>query len=75
MSNSLVTVATFSQPFEGHLVRARLESEGIPCFLADAHTISAKHVSILLLGILLPFLSRRWLCRGCGRSWKMKLFR
>jgi hypothetical protein len=156
MSNSLITVATFSQPIEGHLVRARLETEGIPCFLADAHTISAnwfysnaiggvklqvraadaqrarvlveeeleRHqserddidwtavdpdwtfdgsqadddahscptcgstevfyekfsrplifLSILLLGIPVPFLSRRWSCRGCGRSWKMKLFR
>lgn len=155
MSNSLVTVASFSEPINGYLVRARLEDEGIPCFLADAHTISAnwfysnaiggvklqvraadaerarviiererqRHrsdaddvdwtavdprwtfdgnhtdegactcprcgsmevfyekfsrplifLSILLLGIPVPFLSRRWTCKGCGSTWKMKLF-
>jgi hypothetical protein len=156
MSNKLVTVATFSQPVDGYLVRARLEDEGIPCFVADAHTISANwfysnaiggvklqvregdlaqardvvdyeqrrresevddidwtsvnpewtfdgtnedddahtcpncgsaeifyekfsrpmiFLSILLFGIPVPFLSRRCSCRGCGRTWKMALFR
>ena len=155
MSNSLVTVASFSEPINGYLARARLEDEGIPCFLADAHTISANwfysnaiggvklqvrasdaeraraiveqelrrrrnggdidwtavdptwtfdgnhpeegastcprcgsmevfyekfsrpmiFLSILLLGIPVPFLSRRWSCKGCGSNWKMKLFR
>ena len=156
MSNSLVTIATFSQPFEGHIVRTRLESEGIRCFVADEHTVAANwfysnaiggvklqvreadqdlarsvvedalsqldetqdnavdwsevnpdwtyddddeegqvrcpscdstevyyekfsrplvFLSILLLGIPIPFLSRRWNCQSCGHHWKMKLFK
>ena len=171
MSDKLVTVARFSHPHESHVWRARLESEGISCFIADEHTISAywfysnavggvklqvsrsdvddaeailaaSHeeaaesleahwseldartqkpaipaeapavqtdqqtpldaqegeqphcprcdstevyyekfsrpmifLSILLLGIPLPFLSRRWTCRNCELTWKMKLFR
>ena len=156
MSNKLVTVASFSQPIDSHLVRARLELEGIPCFVADEYTISANwfystafggvkrlvraadladarriverewerrrdqpddidwtqvdpewtfdgaddesdaatcprcgsmevfyekfsrpliFLSILLLGIPMPFLSRRWSCRSCELEWKMKLFR
>lgn len=156
MSNRLVTVATFSQPLDSHLIRARLEAEGIPCFVADEFTVSAnwfysnaiggvklqvreadidraRHIvegelerrknapddidwtaidpqwtfdadsvddeeahtcprcgspevfyekfsrpliflSILLLGIPMPFLSRRWTCKSCDLTWKMKLF-
>ena len=164
MTDNLVTVARFSHPHESHVWRARLESEGISCFIADEHTVSAywfysnavggvklqvrstdaeraeqildaSHeeaarsleelwstleasgprpddalapaaatestegeptrcprcgstevfyekfsrpmifLSILLLGIPLPFLSRRWTCRSCELTWKMKLFR
>lgn len=32
-------------------------------------------LSILLLGVPIPFLSRRWTCRRCELRWKMKLFR
>ena len=154
MRETLVTIARFSHPHESHVWRARLESEGIGCFLADEHTVSAnwfysnavggvklqvrasdsvearrllegsearqleslqdhwreldeRHdverfnddadatscprcestevfyqkfsrpmvfLSILLLGIPLPFLSRRWTCRNCELTWKMKLF-
>ena len=31
-------------------------------------------LSILLLGIPLPFLSREWSCRSCGERWKQRLF-
>lgn len=157
MSNKLITVASCSEPIEGHLLRTRLEAEGIRCFVADEHTISANwfysnaiggvklqvqeadldtartvlitaleererggadydwsevnpdwtfdddqptasehqyscphcdstevfyekfskpwvFLSILLLGIPLPFLSRQWSCRSCGERWKQKLF-
>ncbi len=33
------TVATFSQPVEAHLARARLEAEGIPCVVADEYLV------------------------------------
>lgn len=156
MSNKLVTVASCSEPIEGHLLRTRLEAEGIRCFVADEHTVSANwfysnaiggvklqvreadldcardilisalearesggsevdwsevnpdwtfdegdhdhedqyccpncdstevfyekfsrplvFLSILLLGIPLPFLSREWSCRSCGERWKQRLF-
>lgn len=31
-------------------------------------------LSILLLGVPLPFLSRTWRCDRCGHQWKHKLF-
>jgi hypothetical protein len=157
VSNKLITVASCSEPIEGHLLRTRLEAEGIRCFVADEHTVSANwfysnaiggvklqvresdldsardilistleereqggadfdwsainpdwtfddedqpgskdqyccpqcdstevfyqkfskpwvFLSILLLGIPLPFLSREWSCRSCGATWKQKLF-
>jgi hypothetical protein len=40
MSDRLVTVATFSLPFEVHLAKAKLESEGIECFVADENMVS-----------------------------------
>lgn len=36
----LVTVATFPEAMEAHIYRNRLESEGIPCVLADEHIVS-----------------------------------
>ncbi len=38
----LTTVARYSLPYEAHLARARLESEGIPAFVADEHTINMQ---------------------------------
>ncbi len=35
MSDRLVTIATFSQPVEADLVKSKLESENIECFIAD----------------------------------------
>ena len=37
----LVTVARFSHPEEAYLASAKLESEGIQSFVADAHTVTA----------------------------------
>jgi hypothetical protein len=31
----LITIATFNNTVEAHLIRARLESEGIRCYLQD----------------------------------------
>ncbi|WP_286240656.1 DUF2007 domain-containing protein [Neptuniibacter halophilus] len=38
----LVTIARYSYPYEAHLARSRLESEGIPAYLADEHTINMQ---------------------------------
>ena len=36
----MVTVATFPEAMEAHIFRNRLESDGIPCVLADENIIS-----------------------------------
>lgn len=38
----LVTICRYSFPYEAHVARALLESEGIPVFLADEHTINMQ---------------------------------
>jgi hypothetical protein len=40
--NSLITVATYSFPYEAEISRATLESNGIMAFVADAHTINMQ---------------------------------
>ena len=35
----IVTIATFYDPFKAHIVRTRLESEGIPCYMADGNLL------------------------------------
>ena len=38
----MITIARFSLAIEAHIARAKLESEGIPAFVADEHTITAQ---------------------------------
>ncbi|WP_177424378.1 DUF2007 domain-containing protein [Pseudomonas sp. MYb185] len=38
----LVTISRYSFPYEAQLARALLESEGIPAFIADEHTINMQ---------------------------------
>ena len=40
--DDFVTIATFSQPIEAHIVRTRLEDEGIECFIKDEHLVSVN---------------------------------
>lgn len=42
MAERLVTIATFNEPTEAHILKGRLESEGILCFLGDEHIIGAQ---------------------------------
>ncbi|MBW4056268.1 MAG: DUF2007 domain-containing protein [Proteobacteria bacterium] len=35
----MVTVGRYSTPYEANMVKSRLESEGIPAFIADEYTI------------------------------------
>lgn len=37
MKTKLVHIATFSDTISAHLLRTKLESEGIPCFLNNEH--------------------------------------
>lgn len=50
MAERLITVATFSQPTEAHILKGRLEAEGIPCFLGDEHIIAAQPLYSLAVG-------------------------
>lgn len=38
----LVTIARYSMPYEAHIAKSRLDSEGIPAFVADEHTINMQ---------------------------------
>lgn len=37
---NFVTVATFANAFNANVVKGRLDSEGIPCFIKDEHTVA-----------------------------------
>ena len=39
MEDRIITFQTFDNPALAHIIRARLEAAGIPCFLADEHII------------------------------------
>jgi hypothetical protein len=38
----LVTVKTFDNPIDAHLLRIHLESEGIPCYIFDEEIVSIQ---------------------------------
>lgn len=38
----MITIARYSFPHEAQIARAKLESEGIPVFVADEHTVSVN---------------------------------
>ena len=40
MTDKLITIATFSQPIEAHILKTKLESEEIECFIADENTVT-----------------------------------
>jgi hypothetical protein len=38
----LKTIARYSFPYEAQIARAKLDSEGIPAYIADEHTINMQ---------------------------------
>ncbi|WP_018479737.1 putative signal transducing protein [Pontibacter roseus] len=50
MAERLITIATFNQPTEAHILKGRLEAEGIPCFLGDEHIIAAQPLYSVAVG-------------------------
>ena len=38
----LTTIASYSFPYEAHIAKARLDSEGVPAFVADEQTINMQ---------------------------------
>jgi hypothetical protein len=48
--NQLVTVASYVEPSEAHVVRALLESAGLPATVADEHHVTANYPISTALG-------------------------
>lgn len=48
--NSLVTVIALGNSVEAHVIKSKLESEEIECFIADEHTINANPLYSNALG-------------------------
>ena len=61
----LVTLARYFDPWEAHVLRARLESEGIPATVTGDQHIIANWPSA-------PFPTRasRFQCASCGHAWR-----
>jgi hypothetical protein len=53
MSDDLIVVATFQYPYQAELAKLKLESEEIPCFIADEITYRTIEVPLLAGGIKL----------------------
>ena len=50
MTDKLVTIATFSTPFDANMAKSVLESAGIPVFIADEYTIGMNWLYSNALG-------------------------
>jgi hypothetical protein len=48
--NDLVTIATVSSSMEANIMKSKLESEGIPCFVADQNMININPLYSNALG-------------------------
>lgn len=46
----LITIKTFDSPIEMHTYKARLESEGIECFVKDEHSVTINPLGSNALG-------------------------
>ncbi|MCC9138190.1 DUF2007 domain-containing protein [Pontibacter silvestris] len=42
MAERLITIATFNELTEAHIIKGRLEAEGILCFLGDEHIVGVQ---------------------------------
>ena len=47
---ALETLKTFDNSVEAHILKTKLESEGIPCYLFDEHTVSMNPLYNVTLG-------------------------
>jgi hypothetical protein len=50
MAEHLVTIGSFSTPYEANLVKSQLESAGIPAFVADEYTVGMNWLYSNALG-------------------------
>jgi hypothetical protein len=57
MTDKLVTIGSYSTPYEANMVKSQLESAGIPVFIADEYTIGMNWLYSNALGgvkVLVP---------------------
>ncbi|MBK6952325.1 MAG: DUF2007 domain-containing protein [Crocinitomicaceae bacterium] len=47
---ALITVKTFDNPIDAHLLKSKLESEGIVCYLFDEHTVGTNPLYNVTVG-------------------------
>lgn len=50
MTENLVTIGSYSTPYEANMVKSQLESAGIPVFVADEHTVGMNWLYSNALG-------------------------
>lgn len=50
MPERLITIATFNEVTEAHILKGRLEAEGILCFLGDEHIVGAHPFYAVAVG-------------------------
>jgi hypothetical protein len=50
MSDELTLIASFSHPFEAHLAKGKLESEGIEAYIADENIVGINWLYSNLVG-------------------------
>ncbi|MFD3000729.1 DUF2007 domain-containing protein [Pontibacter toksunensis] len=50
MADRFVTIATFNELTEAHIMKGRLEAEGILCFLGDEHIVGAQPFYAVAVG-------------------------
>jgi len=50
MAEKLITIASFSNAIEAHILRTRLEAEDIPCLIANEHVLGAMPHMVNLFG-------------------------
>jgi hypothetical protein len=50
MEEKIITYKVFDNPASAHIIKTRLESNDIPCFLADEHTIGVNPLYNIALG-------------------------
>lgn len=46
----LITIRTFDNSFEAHLLKCKLENEGIPCYIFDENTVSINPLYNITVG-------------------------
>lgn len=60
----LVELARFCNPMDGQMLRSRLDAEGVPAIVADAHMAQANPLLAIALSGVRVLVPERYLARG-----------